>query len=79
MKSKINQLLILCLGLILITSCGPSLCECVWYQTNDDCKSVYKSNLGTEYPSEIRLESVRKGSCKEYGKQVEKRLQDAGY
>jgi hypothetical protein len=67
--------------LLLLISCGPSLCDCVWDQTDNknDCKSIYKNRLGTEYPSFVRLESVRKGSCEEYGKDVTKRLKDAGY
>ena len=44
-----------------------------------ECKIKYKNRLGTEYPSFVRLESVRKGSCEEYGKDVTKRLKDAGY
>ena len=50
---------------ILLTSCGPSLCDCANYKTNDEeaCKRIYKSRLGTENPSFIRLESVRK-NCK---------------
>lgn len=65
----------------LMVSCGPSFCDCVWDQTNNEeaCKSLYKSRLGTEYPSFNRLESVRKGTCEEYGKEVTKRIKDAGY
>jgi hypothetical protein len=50
---------------IVLTSCGPTLCECANYKTNDEeaCKRIYKSRLGTENPSFIRLESVRK-NCK---------------
>ena len=44
-----------------------------------ECKIKYKIRLGTEYPSFVRLESVRKGSCEECGKDVIKRLKDDGY
>jgi hypothetical protein len=50
----------------LFSSCGPTLCDCVNYRTNDDeaCRQIYKSRLGTEYPSDIRIYSVQK-SCQE--------------
>ena len=50
---------------IVLTSCGPTFCDCANYKTNDEeaCKRIYKSRLGTENPSFIRLESVRK-HCK---------------
>lgn len=69
------------LFILLLGSCGPSLCDCVWDQTENEnaCKSVYKTHLGTEYPSFIRLESVRKGSCEEYGEELIQKLKDKGY
>jgi hypothetical protein len=59
--------LFLFLGILLVfSSCGPSLCDCANYKSNDDeaCKRVYKTHLLTEDPSFIRLESVRK-NCKD--------------
>ena len=62
---------ILLLFSVFFTSCGPSFCDCVWDQTNNDeaCQSIYKARLGTEYPSFNRLEAV-----KEVVRNMEKRL-----
>ena len=69
----------LLLGFVLLSSCGPSFCDCVWNQTqNDELVNLCINHLGTEYPSFNRLESVRKGTCEEYGKKVVKRLKDVG-
>ena len=63
---KFQKLLVFGLGIILVSSCGPTFCDCVWGRTNNEefCRESFKTNLGTEYPSTMRLESVRKGSCK---------------
>lgn len=80
-KMKIISKIFLLLILFNIVSCGPSLCDCVHYQTNDTeaCEEIYELNLGTKYPSEMRLESVRKGSCKEKGEEIQERLKEEGY
>jgi len=53
---------------VFLTSCGPSFCDCIWDQTDNDeaCRSIYKSRFGTEYPSYIRIESIKKTSCEDY-------------
>lgn len=60
--------IILLLISVFFTSCGPSFCDCIWGEADNEeaCRSIYKDRFGTEDPSPIRIYSVKQGSCEDY-------------